>query len=170
MKLSILWPTYGNSIRMGGATSRMGGATSFPYPALPLRFKSLLNATGKAVRKNAGASKNFHVKLNHLHMHQGSPLLPLFRALSRSIHRHPSADKATFTPSIKPNLRVPRVRPQLTSHSILAIRYSSILSMCLNHFNTLWSAVQGLGCTRQLHFYASSPTHLLIPDSIHSWH
>ena len=45
MKLSIWWPTYGNSIRMGGATSRMGGATSFPYPALPSRFKSLLNAT-----------------------------------------------------------------------------------------------------------------------------
>ena len=30
--------------RMGGATSRMGGATSFPYLALPSRFKSLLNA------------------------------------------------------------------------------------------------------------------------------
>ena len=46
MKLSIWWPTYGNSIRMGGATSRIGGATSFPYPALPSRFKSLLNASG----------------------------------------------------------------------------------------------------------------------------
>ena len=31
---------------MGGATSRMGGATSFRYPALPSRFKSLLNASG----------------------------------------------------------------------------------------------------------------------------
>ena len=30
---------------MDGATSRMGGATSFPFPALPSRFKSLLNAT-----------------------------------------------------------------------------------------------------------------------------
>ena len=46
MKLSIWWPTFGNSIRMGGATSRMGGATSFPYLALPSRFKSLLNAHG----------------------------------------------------------------------------------------------------------------------------
>ena len=46
MKLSIWWPTYGNSIRMGGATSGMGSATSFPYPALPSRLKSLLNATG----------------------------------------------------------------------------------------------------------------------------
>ena len=32
---------------MGWATSRMGGATSFPYPALPSRFKSLLNANGE---------------------------------------------------------------------------------------------------------------------------
>ena len=32
MKLSIWWPTYGNSIRMGGATCRMGGARS---PTLP---------------------------------------------------------------------------------------------------------------------------------------
>ena len=33
--------------RMGGVfvSSRMGGATSFPYPALPLRFKTLLYAT-----------------------------------------------------------------------------------------------------------------------------
>ena len=31
---------------MGRATSRMGGATSFPYPALPSRFKSLLNTSG----------------------------------------------------------------------------------------------------------------------------
>ena len=46
MKLCIWWPTYGNFIRMGGATSRMGGATSFPYPALPSRFKTLLYATG----------------------------------------------------------------------------------------------------------------------------
>ena len=30
---------------MGGATSRMGGATSFPYPALPSRFQTLLYAT-----------------------------------------------------------------------------------------------------------------------------
>ena len=37
MKLSIWWPTYGNFIRMGGATS-------FPYPALPSRFKTLLYA------------------------------------------------------------------------------------------------------------------------------
>ena len=29
--------------------------------------------------------------LSHLHMHQGSPLLHKFRALSRSLHRHPSA-------------------------------------------------------------------------------
>ena len=50
MKLSIWWPTYGNFIRMGGATCRMGGATSFPYPALPSSFKTLLYAPGLGAR------------------------------------------------------------------------------------------------------------------------
>ena len=53
MKLSIWWPTYGNSIRMGWATSRMGGDTSFPYPALPSRFKSLLNAARGRMHKSS---------------------------------------------------------------------------------------------------------------------
>ena len=58
MKLSIWWPTYGNSIRMGGASSRMGGATSFAYPALPWRFKSLLKATAvKGNIKTEGLAK-----------------------------------------------------------------------------------------------------------------
>ena len=39
MKLSIWWLTYGNTIRMGGATC-------FPYPAPPSRVNSLLNAYG----------------------------------------------------------------------------------------------------------------------------
>ena len=43
---------------------------------------------GRAVRKNAGPIKN--VKLNHLLMHQGSPLLPIFRA-QHNLYRNPSA-------------------------------------------------------------------------------
>ena len=43
--------------------------------------------------------------------------------------------KATFTPSIQPNLGLPRIRPQLTSaiNTLLAIRYSSIFSTCPDH-------------------------------------
>ena len=51
--------------------------------------------------------------------------------------------KATFTPTIQPNLGLPRTRLTLTSaiNTLLAIRYSSILSICPNHLNTLWSAL-----------------------------
>ena len=51
--------------------------------------------------------------------------------------------KATFTPSIQPNLGLPRTRPPLTSaiNTHLAIRYSSIVSTCPNHLNTHWSAL-----------------------------
>ena len=55
----------------------------------------------------------------------------------------PLLPKATFTPSIQPNLGLPRTRPPKTSatNTILAIRYSSILSTCPNHLNTLWSVL-----------------------------
>ena len=41
----------------------------------------------EAVQKNAGPSKNGSVKLNHLIMHQGSPLLPIFRERSGNVAR-----------------------------------------------------------------------------------
>ena len=51
----------------------------------------------------------------------------------------PLLPEVTFTPSIQQNLRLPRTRPPLTSASstLLAIRYSSILSTCPNYLNTL---------------------------------
>ena len=48
------------------------------------------SAGGRSERTHE-PSKNSRVKLNHLHMHQGSPLVPNSRTLSRSLHRHPSA-------------------------------------------------------------------------------
>ena len=45
-------------------------------------------------RKNTGPSKNGSVKLIQLHVHQGSPLIPIFRALSPSLHRHSSVDQS----------------------------------------------------------------------------
>ena len=55
----------------------------------------------------------------------------------------PLLPKATFTPSIHPNLSLPLTRPPLTSaiNILLAIQYSSIFSTCPNHLNTLWSAL-----------------------------
>ena len=55
----------------------------------------------------------------------------------------PLLPKATCTSSIQHNLGLPRTRPPLTSaiNNLLAIRYSSILSTCPNHLNTLCSAL-----------------------------
>ena len=44
---------------------------------------------GRVVRRNAVTTQNGRVKLNHLHMHQGSPLVSINRASSRSLLRHP---------------------------------------------------------------------------------
>ena len=46
----------------------------------------------RAVWKNTGPSKNGRVKLNHIHMHKGSPLL----LLSRSPQRHNAAAQGHF--------------------------------------------------------------------------
>ena len=99
------------------------------------------------------------VTLNHLHMHQLSPLLPIFYAASTVILLLP---KATFSPSIQSNLRLPRIRPLLTStiNTLLAIQYSSILS-CPNHLNTLYLPTPFLFQLFYAHF---------IPNSVHSWH
>ena len=40
-----------------------------------------------------GPTKNGCVKLNRLHMYQGSPLLPIFRVLLGILHCHPSASQ-----------------------------------------------------------------------------
>ena len=55
----------------------------------------------------------------------------------------PLLAKATFRRSIQPNLGLPGTRPILTSaiNTLLAIRYSSILSTFPNHLNTLWSTL-----------------------------
>ena len=50
---------------------------------------------GRAVRRNPA-------KYNHLHTHQGSPLVSISRASSRSLHRHPPVAQGhlhTFHPT-----------------------------------------------------------------------
>ena len=83
--------------------------------------------------------KNSRVKLNQLHMHQGSQLFPVFHALLRSLNSYYSVAQGHFTPSIQPNLRLPHTHPPITPaiNTLLAIQYSSIFSTCPNHLNTL---------------------------------
>ena len=63
--------------------------------------------------------------------------------LSVPSYRSLSLPKATCTPFIQPHLGVPSAPPSLTSaiNTLLTIRYSSILSTCPNHLNTLWAAL-----------------------------
>ena len=73
---------------------------------------------------NTGPSKNGNVKLIQLRMYQGSPLFPVFRAVSAASTVIPLLPKATFTLSIQPNLGLPRTRAPLSSaiNTLLAIR------------------------------------------------
>ena len=88
---------------------------------------------------NTGPCKSGCIKLNHLHMNNGSPLLPIFFDCCSASTVIPLLSMASFTPSIHPNLQLPHTRPPLTSAiiTILAIQYSSIRSTCPNHLNTL---------------------------------
>ena len=102
------------------------------------------------------------MKLNHLHIHQlGCPLLHSFcRAASIVI---PLLPEVTFTPIIQPNLC--SHTPLTTSiNTLLAILYSSILSTCTNHLNTLWSTVPAATPFLFKLFY--TPSFFII----HSWH
>ena len=103
-------------------------------------------------------------------MYQGSPLFPIFRALTLSLHRHSSValglTSVSLVPSlhlllsstylypplppltspytyIQPHLGLSRTLHPLTSgiNTLLAVRYSSILSTCPNHLSTLRSAL-----------------------------
>ena len=120
------------------------------------------------------------MKLNHLHTHQGSPYLPIFRELSRSLHSHSSEVQNYFTPSIQPNLGLPRTRSpvSLAINSCLAIPYSSIRSRYPNQLNTLlytlitnslpiqaglrtslFPTIDSWYYTKNIHFYFFSHSH-----------
>ena len=55
----------------------------------------------------------------------------------------PQLPMATFTPSIQPNLSLPRTCPPLSLaiNTLLALQYSSILFTCPHHLNILLSAL-----------------------------
>ena len=61
---------------------------------------------GTAVRKNTGTNQNGRVKLNHLHMHQGPPILSIFHSSlcwARPSSQHPSNITSVY---LVPNLHL----------------------------------------------------------------
>ena len=81
----------------------------------------------------------------------------------------PLLPKATFTPSIQPNLDLPRTRPPLIStiSTFLAIRTHPFLPHTQTAKPSQYSLIRSTQST--LPFYSSSPKHLFIPNSIHLW-
>ena len=108
-----------------------------PYPT-PLQVITTRAREGGP--KEHGAKQKRLRETHSVNMYQGSSLFPIIRVASAVINLLP---KATFTPSIQPNLGLPRTRPPLASpiNTLLAILYSSILSTCPIRLNTLRSAL-----------------------------
>ena len=110
-------------------------------------------------------TRDLHGFRSFMHCHAASTIISLL-------------PKATLTPSIQPNHSLPRTHPPLTSaiNRLLTIQYSSILSTCPNHLNTLWSAlltnslsIPAIVCTSSFltlsnHVYELYP--IFIPNSI----
>ena len=81
---------------------------------------------------------------------------PSFLCCPRPPSHHPSILTSV---SLVPALHL------LMPNRLLVKRYSSILSTCINRLNTIWSALLSNSLSNSI-----SPTHLVIPNSIHSWH
>ena len=98
--------------------------------------------------------KHKHIQCVLTHIQCASTVIPLL-------------PKATFAPSIQPNLGLPRTRPLPTSaiNTIWAVRYSSILSKCPNYLNTHWSALLADSCSIPALLHTSSFLSLFIRDT-----
>ena len=116
--------------------------------------------------------KNGCVKLNHLHMHQGSPLIPIFRALSRSLrrHLHPSPAEGHFHTILmhfisKNACHLPLVIPHASAPynavGTVTYLYGHLLAFFinLNMFSTLFSAPLAL-----------APHSFTDPQPLHTFH
>ena len=115
-------------------------------------------STGGLSKKSQGTWNSFsyiictralHSFLSNAHYRAAFTVIPLL-------------PKATFTPSIQPNLGLSRTRPPSAINTLLAIRYSSILSTCPNHLKALWFAL----VANSLSIPWNSNTHLFIPNFI----
>ena len=108
--------------------------------------------------------KNGGVNLNHLHMQEGSTLVPISLASSCSLQRHHSVAKGhlhTFHPT----------EPWSTPHSPSAYfrrHYSSSQTALIRSLHVSKHFQFFNHSTCQLPSYSSSSTYLFIPNSIHS--
>ena len=127
---------------------------------------------GRAGEKIQEPNKNGFVRLNHLHMHQGSPqtiLLLIFCTLSLSLHRHPSAAHRHLHTIDISNLtsNYPAPALHLLAHSTRFDTYGTHSFSPGVLIRSQYSLVQS---ARQFPLHSSSSKHLFIPNSIHSWH
>ena len=95
------------------------------------------------------------MKFNHLqmHVHQGNPLVHIFRTLSLDLAIIPLMPKATLTPCIKPYLGLPSTR---LTHTSAINTHHSILSSYPNHLNTLLSTLFANSLSIPAHILTSS--------------
>ena len=102
----------------------------------PTALQVITTRARGAVRKNTGPIKWPLETHSVIYVPGLSTLSDLLRI---DVHRISLLPKPTYTPSIQPNLDLPRTRSPLTSaiNTLVAIRYSSILSTCPNHLITL---------------------------------
>ena len=96
-------------------------------------------------------------------MQKGSPLLPIFPALSRNLHLHSSA--AQSNPSRHPS-NITSVYPVSAFHLHPHQHPSSHTALIHSLQVPKPSPYSPIRSTRQLPLYTSSHTHLLIPNSI----
>ena len=123
---------------------------------------------GPKDQKITGPCKNGRLKLVQIHIYQGSPCFPIFRTLSRSLHRHSSvAQGHQFTPSIQPNLSLLLNRPHWLRPSTPFWPYSN--HPFFPHTQTI-SILSDLPYSLTPFLFQLSYAHLLIPNSIHSRH
>ena len=101
------------------------------------------------VLRNTRPSENSCVKINRLHMYQGSPLIPIFRALMRSLHR-------TNTSSQEHSLSF----SQHFSYPMPLLLTTPLVQLLL-HIDTSWSLSPILYCSAHC-----ALQHLCTPRSI----
>ena len=108
-----------------------------------------------AVQKNTWPSKNGSVKVNTLHICTlGSPLFPIFLALSRSLHRHSSvAQGHPHTVSSFRTLSIRDTPTKLLKHFISRTFTFRLLALLILHASAQYNAV-GTITPSYIHFLA----------------
>ena len=92
---------------------------------------------GRTIQKNTRPYKNSREKLNHLHMHQGSPLIPSFAHCCAASTVITLLPKETSTPSIQPVRHQHPSSHRVLIHSIHMQTISTLSDLLYSLFVTL---------------------------------